>query len=359
MRFYSQTPQAASIPECLKVSAKTSCVLAGALALVFGASVPADAAGLWPLSYTQRHDANGKTYPGAKAYFYDASTGDPITVYREYSLATPHTNPVEADGNGVFPGVFIGEEDFYRFRVTTSAGAVISDDATIPNIGPSDGEGGEPPEPVEVSALAKTGDIKARYGAGTHVGWLPCNGLTMGSASSGANFADGDNEALFVFLWQNDASLAVVGGRGATAASDWAASKRLTLPDMRGRVLAGLDTMGNAAAGTLPGLDGIGEALGDDAAVLLATEIPQMALSSGLAATAGGHTHSFIRNSNNGAVLNHIHAAAGDGVSGSSTVTVSSEGTHTHTVTGTVGTASPSPVSRVQPVRGLTFYIKL
>lgn len=325
-------------------------------AVLLLAAPAANATGLWPLSFTQQHNLNGKPYPGAKAYFFDATTGDPITVYREYSLATPHANPVEADGNGVFPGVYIpGTEDFYRFRVDTAAGVGLIDEATIPNLSPAEGEGGEPAEPVEASALAKTGDIKARYGSGTHVGWLPCNGLTMGSASSGANFASGDNEALFLFLWANDLTLEVVGGRGADAAADWAANKRLTLPDMRGRVLAGLDTMGNSAAGVLPNLDVVGEADGDDAAALVAGQVPLVSLASG-SATGGTHAHTIPN-----VVFNLVESGGGEASAfiDVGTVNTGGTGTHTHTVTGTVGSASPTAVSRVQPVRGLTFYIKL
>lgn len=343
-------------------------LFSGALALAFVLAAPAaDAAGLWPLSYTQRHDQNGKPFPGAKVYFYDASTGDPITVYREYSLATPHTNPVEADANGVFPGVFIdGTEDFYRFRVTTAAGTVLSDDAVIPNIGPSEGEGGEPAEPVETSALAKTGDIKARYGTGTHVGWLPCNGLTIGSALSGANHASADNEALFLFLWQTDESLVVVGGRGANAAADWAANKRLTLPDMRGRVLAGLDTMGNSAAGVFTGLDALGEKLGGSV-TLTAGQIPQITgttSSNGLhghPARYGASTSEDTENTGGIALNETVSEANTPAFTGTPTATLGQQiggaGAHTHNVT--AGSASPSAVSTNAPSIGVTLYIKL
>jgi hypothetical protein len=347
----------------------------GAMLLVSALTLAAPAAnatGLWPLSYTQRHDANGKPFPGAKAYFYDASTGDPIAVHREYSLATPHANPVEADGNGVFPGVFVdGSEAFYRFRVTTAAGVVLSDDAVIPNIGPAEGEGGEPVEPVETSALAKTGDVKARYGTGTHVGWLPCNGLTMGSATSGANFAGDDNQVLFLYLWGNDANLVVVGGRGTTAAADWAANKRLTLPDMRGRVIAGLDTMGNGAANILPNVDILGEITGVASAALLVSEMPQLSLQDGVTSSDGLHGHPYRLNAD---------PAGTTGTSGGFHVGVNSQsteapftgapsatngqqigggGAHTHTVAGTVGSALPAAVHRIQPSMALTFYIKL
>lgn len=334
--------------------------ITGALALVL-LCAPVAAAGLWPLSFTQRHDLNGNPYPGAKAYFYDAETGDPITVYREYSLATPHPNPVSADGNGVFPAVYVGTETFYRFRVTTSAGVVLSDTQTIPNIGPTDGEGGDPAEPVEATALAKTGDLKARYGTGILEGWLPLNGRTMGSATSGADYASGDNEALFLYLWAADTTLSVVGGRGANAAADWAANKRLTLPDASGRSLAGLDNMSGSARSVLTILDTLGEKTGAQAITLTAGQIPQI---TGTAASDGAHTHTMTaagssrRGSGGSNVGTSWYGSSGDtSDGGTAQVTSASSGAHTHTVT--AGASSPSTVSLVQPVLGITIYIKL
>jgi microcystin-dependent protein len=335
----------------------------GALALaLFVAAPAADAAGLWPLSYTQRHDNNGRTYPGARAYFYDASTGDPIIVYREYSLATPHTNPVEADGNGVFPAVFVdGTENFYRFRVTTAAGAVLSDDATIPNIGPAEGEGGEPQQPVDEDGIAKTGDIKARYGVGTIVGWLPCSGQTVGSATSGSDYASNANEALFLYLWNADPNLVVVGGRGLlTAAQAWINGKKLTLPDMRGRVIAGLDNMGGSFANVLTGLDGLGEAAGVEKAKIAVNQVPQMSLANGLTDTESAVaivSQISAANRSSGGDFGAWAHSSGNAGSG----TIDTVPAHNHTVTGTVGTATGSQqdLSKVQPVVGLTFYIKL
>lgn len=73
-------------------------------------------------------------------------------------------------------------------------------------------------------------------------GWLKANGTTIGSAASGAtNRANADTEALFSLLWVNfdNATLPIQtsGGvattRGASAAADFAANKRLPVPDFR------------------------------------------------------------------------------------------------------------------------------
>lgn len=340
-------------------------LLLGALALVLVAA-EASAAGMWTLSYSQRHDINGKPYPGARAYFYDASTGDPITVYREYSLATPHTNPVEADGNGTFPGVFISsDETFYRFRVTTAAGVVLSDTVTVPNLGPADG-GGDPAEPVPEAALAKTGDLKARYDEGIHEGWLPLNGRTMGSSTSGADYATDDNEALFLFLWAKDSSK-VVGGAGVSAAADWSANKRLTLPNAKGRALVGLDDMDSSAASVLTGLDTLGETTGSQSITLTAGQIPQI---TGTTNSNGAHYHYMFVGANGSGDLtasNYARSVRSGGtdsnnyqieaVSTEANIgRTSQEGAHTHTVT--AGSSTPTAVTTVMPSMGVTIYIK-
>lgn len=77
-------------------------------------------------------------------------------------------------------------------------------------------------------------------------GWLKANGSTIGNASSGASRANADTESLFNALWA-DTTLAILTSagagstRGASAAADWAAHKRLTLPDLRGEFVRGLD----------------------------------------------------------------------------------------------------------------------
>lgn len=93
------------------------------------------------------------------------------------------------------------------------------------------------------------------YGATTApTGWTRCNGRTIGNASSSATErANADTSSLFTFLWTNyaDSVCAVSGGRGASAAADYAANKTIALPDLRGRAFFGLDDMGGTAASRL------------------------------------------------------------------------------------------------------------
>lgn len=81
-------------------------------------------------------------------------------------------------------------------------------------------------------------------------GWIKENGGTIGSGASGAtNRANADTQALFTLLWNqfNQATLPIqdsagaVTTRGASAAADFAAAKRMPLFDARSRFPRGAD----------------------------------------------------------------------------------------------------------------------
>lgn len=81
-------------------------------------------------------------------------------------------------------------------------------------------------------------------------GWVLANGGTIGSAASGATTrANADTEALFTLFWNSftNGTLPIrnpdgsVSSRGASAAVDFAANKRLTVFDLRTRYDRGAD----------------------------------------------------------------------------------------------------------------------
>lgn len=211
-------------------------------------------AGLWHLSHHQLHDLNGRPIVGARAAFLASSTTSPITVYQDSSLGTAHPNPVVSNGRGIFPPVFLDEADgFYRQRIYTPSGVLIegTDIGIIPIIGPSEGDGGAE-VPVDPNSLMQTGDFDWQPRSGARSGWVRANGRTIGSASSGASErANADCEALYLFNWNeySDTYCPVTGGRGVSAAADWAANKAIGMPNLRNRVPAGLPDMGNTDSG--------------------------------------------------------------------------------------------------------------
>jgi microcystin-dependent protein len=273
---------------------------------------------LWPHSNTVARTNADRRAPGALAYFFEAGTTTPRATYQDADLTTPHAHPVVADAYGRFPAVFI---DFgaYRERVKTAGSTQLWDTDDIPNPAPFDDEVG-----VDEDALLSTGDVFFRFKDGARTGAVRANGRTVGSATSGATErANADCAALYAELYNalSDALCPVSGGRGANAAADFAANKTLTLPDLRGSVPRGLDTMGNGAgsrfdasvpfpAGNAPTP---GSTAGANHVTLDAAMIP-------------GHAHSF--SATTGAAGSHSHTWSG---------TTSSDGAHTHG-----GTTSPN-----------------
>lgn len=102
------------------------------------------------------------------------------------------------------------------------------------------------------------GKLEAFFGGVSDVpnGALLCDGKTIGSASSSATArANADMSTLFALIWNNTSNSDIViqdssgtpTTRGASAAADFAANKRIPLPDMRGNLPLGMDNM-NASA---------------------------------------------------------------------------------------------------------------
>ena len=103
---------------------------------------------------------------------------------------------------------------------------------------------------AKLTALLPTGAVQGFRRTSAPSGWVKENGGTIGSATSGASTrANADTEALFTLLWTQfnntllpiQTSGGVAGTRGASAAADFAANKRMPLFDSRTRFLRGGD----------------------------------------------------------------------------------------------------------------------
>lgn len=109
--------------------------------------------------------------------------------------------------------------------------------------------GGIAPSAAVEGALP-TGAVQQFVQTTAPTGWLKMNGQSIGNASSGATGrANADTAALFAVLWSNmaqaDATVQDSAGstvsRGASATADFAANRRIVVPDMRGEFSRGLD----------------------------------------------------------------------------------------------------------------------
>jgi microcystin-dependent protein len=121
-----------------------------------------------------------------------------------------------------------------------------------------------------VASSFTTGDVKTTLKSVADAGWVMMNDGTIGDASSGGTTrANADTQALYALLWTNvsNANCPVSGGRGASAAADFAAHKTIALPKMLGRAMA--------AAGAGAGLStrNLGDAVGEEAHILTMPEL--------------------------------------------------------------------------------------
>ncbi len=316
---------------------------------------------MWNGSLVPWTDPNGAPYSGAQASFFNAETTTPRTIYQASGLSNPHPNPVVANASGMFPAVFLPSGD-YRLRIEDANDVTIwdVDGISVPSTTGGGGGGGD----TEANLLWQTGMYVFAHKTGTMDGFVRANNRTIGSAGSGATErANADCEDLFLLLWE-DATLAVSGGRGASAASDWAAAKTLTLPDMRLRGFIGMAAMGHSTSNLINpasfdnGEDGndLGATIGASVVALNTSQIPSHT-HTGTATSAGAHTHSYVDDTLSG---------SGGSVSGGGTFlpavsqnkTTGSSGAHTHTLS-INATGDGLSHNNMQPSAVATCYIKL
>lgn len=349
---------------------------------------------LLSLSLQAVHDTSGNRVFDGRLSVFQAGTTTPAPAYADAEFGNRLPHPIPSRGSGTWPPIYLPPGG-YDLRVTDPYNYVYDEVAGVVIDAPSSGGGGSGGD-VDDKRLAQTGDLKRRYGVGTHPGWVRVNGRTIGSAASSASErANDDCQALFVFLWTQDANLAVSGGRGANAAADWAAAKTIALPDARGRFDLTLDDLGNSPAGRLSGaLFAFGNATtlgsygGEASHVQTLAEMP----SHGHTATAtmdvqGSHAHGGGTSTDG----DHFHqvnyliqagyATVGGGVgavqavgagipnasgftlaagSHSHTIGTDAQGLHAHNISVSVaGQGSSAAMSWVPPFISSSVYIKL
>jgi microcystin-dependent protein len=206
-----------------------------------------------------------------------------------------------------------------------------------------------------------TGTMQDYLGTTAPSGFVLASGRTIGDASSSATErANADTSSLFTLLWDayDNSILAVSGGRGASAAADFAAHKSIALPDLRGRVRAGKDDMGGSAASRLTGggngVDGsiLGGSGGAQTHTLTTSQTPSHA-HTGTTSTGGAHTHSYTKPE-----YAPANSGSGWGVLGSSSGTTGESGSHSHTFT-TNSSGSDGAHNNTQPTWITNVIIKL
>jgi hypothetical protein len=129
-------------------------------------------------------------------------------------------------------------------RVTLDSSLVTT--ATTRNLQFPD-ENGVLATQVDILARVPTGTVFSGYYGTAPPGFVMADGRTIGDATSGAvNRANVDCLSLFTRLWTITANAqcpVLPGGRGASAAADWAAHKTIALPNHSGRGMSGRDDL--------------------------------------------------------------------------------------------------------------------
>lgn len=143
----------------------------------------------------------------------------------------------------------------------------------------------------------KLGSVEPCLGLIAPPGSVLLDGNTIGNAGSGATYANAACEGAYHYLWRNfgNTQCPVTGGRGASAAADWAANKGIQVPDARGRAVAGFDNGGGAGRLTSATVNAsvMGNSGGEERHQLVTAELASHSHTA--TSTDSGHQH-FVAN---------------------------------------------------------------
>lgn len=123
---------------------------------------------------------------------------------------------------------------------------------------------------IDLTSALTAGDAKLTLKTVADPGWVMADDGTIGNASSGGTTrANADTVNLFTVLWNNVSNTfaAVSGGRGGTAAADFAANKNIALTKVLGRALI------VAGAGSGLTARSLGQTLGEETHLMTLSEL--------------------------------------------------------------------------------------
>lgn len=161
-------------------------------------------------------DAAGIPIAGGHAYFYATGTATLQSTYADVGLTIANANPLIADAAGRFQNVFMLPAPAYRVRITDANDAIIGD---YDPVGPA---------AAGATGTVPVGGLQIYAGSTPPAGWLFCDGSAI-------------SRTVFSVLFSRIGTT-FGAGDGATT---------FNIPDLRGRVVAGVDTMGGVAANRL------------------------------------------------------------------------------------------------------------
>lgn len=334
-------------------------VLLGA-ALTLAIASQSVATGIVPLSGTQQFDKD--TSPpafltGGKLYVYQPGTTTCGQAYTDFALTVLHPCPILLSGGRV-PAIY-GADGSFRLRLLNSADVPQYDEDNVALVTAAS-TGSSTPIPDSTQIFGSR-DLKIRFDDQPLPGYVRLNGRTIGSALSGASErANSDCQTLFTELW-GFANVSVTTGKGSTAAADWAANKTLVLPDMRGRLVGGVDDMGGGATSRMTGITGStapGAAGGTQVKTFAQANLPNVNFfNSGITVA---DTRVFnVTALGPGGVGGPVAGAVTSGAPSALAVTVASGAISISAQGQAVSGGSGTPLDVLNPIMLLNIYIKL
>lgn len=336
-------------------------------ALAFS-SLPAAATGIVPMSGTQQFDVSASPpayLAQGQLFVYQVESSTCAKVYQDFGLTALWPCPILLGADGRIPPIY-SPDGSVRLRLTaapvppSTVGLVQFDQDNVAIVTAAATSGGTTPVP-DSTQIFGTRDVKVRFDDQPLPGYVRLNGRTIGNISSGASErANADTLSLFTQLW-GYANISVVGGKGGSAAADWAANKQLTLPDAAGRLLGALDDLGNGPQGritsaTVSGPTVIGAAGGAQQQTLGTPNLPPYT-------PAGNNAASALTINGQGSgvlILNGVSPTLIANVSATNVAVATLSGTAAaQTFTGTPQGGTSTPVTTMPPVMLFTVYVKL
>lgn len=246
-----------------------------------------------------------------------------LAISGQTVLPSQHNPPLEDIAAGL-------SQTFLRSGVTPMLGNINANGFSIDNL--PDGSGSQPVTFTQLmgiiatSGLVPTGAKLDGFWTVAPTGYVLANGGTIGSATSGATTrANADTLALYTLFWtsfsntvlpiQNSSGVATT--RGATAADDFAANKRLPVFDTRSR-------FARTADGGL-GFD-TGLTVGATQADIIKNHTH-----TGTTNTAGNHNHGIDTDNDVGGGTVRVGRVDAEG--STTLIDTRDAGSHSHTVT--------------------------